>query len=139
MADGLSAATQGQHLCMAAGIWSAPTVFACRPRQADALPLALPPGLVIVVCHLQGKFQQHVLHGLQDNLGHAIRATGELGQVHDARDSQARALGLNRLDELLRLGKGEAADAVNLLCDDDITRLQVGNHALQLGAVGTRA
>ncbi len=108
-------------------------------RQLDALPLPLAAILVVVAGHLQRQLQKHVLDRLQHHLCHALRLGGQVGQIDHARDSQARALGADRGHEAFGLGQRQAADAVDLLRNDDFTGLQVADHAQQLGAIGASA
>ncbi|WP_461513268.1 hypothetical protein [Rhizobium mongolense] len=44
------------------------SLFAVDPGSIDALALALTPILEIVTSDLQGEFQQHLLHRLEDDL-----------------------------------------------------------------------
>ena len=100
-----------------------------------ALALAFAPVFVVVMCHLQSQLQEHVLHRLQDDAGHALRSGRQFAQVDDSRHRQACALGADRGHQLFGIFQGQAADAVDFFGHHGFTWLQIGNHAQQLGPV----
>lgn len=83
-----------------------------------------------------GDFQQHVLQGIEHDAGDTLGIGGKFRQICDARHGQLRAFATDRHHRLLCLGQRQAADPVDLLDDNDLSRLQVGNQPQQLGPVG---
>ena len=63
----------------------------------------------------------------------------EVGEINHAGYCQTRAFSADRGDQPFGLGQRQAADAVDLLGDDDLARLQVSNHAQQFGTVSACA
>nr|P22994.1 RecName: Full=Uncharacterized 28.3 kDa protein in PAR locus; AltName: Full=ORF 5 [Escherichia coli]AAA26413.1 putative [Plasmid RP4] len=134
-----SAGAKRDDAVVHAGVTFAAGVAAGGLRQLDTLTLTLAPILVVVAGHLQGELQKHVLDGFQNDFRHSVRLGGQLRQVHHARHGQLGPFGPDRRNQALGLGQRQAADAVDLLRNDDFTRLQVRDHAQQLGPVGACA
>lgn len=65
------------------------------------------------------------MNRLQHNLGHA-----------NARNGKLRPLGSDKRNQLFGLYQKQPTDAVDLLSNDHVCRLQVIDHAKWFGAVG---
>lgn len=135
--DALARLAQCHNAGVRCPIAFAPSTAACGLCQGDTLALSLAPIGVIVVGHLQGDLQEHRLNGFEHDAGDALGVGREVGQVHDAGDGKSRASRTNCLNQLLGLGQGKTTNPVDLLGNHHFTGLKIGNHAQQLGAVGT--
>ena len=137
--DRQTAAAQRDDAFMRGRVGTAPSILACRLGQLNALALPFAPGLVVVAGHLQGQLEQQLLHRLQHDARHALGACRHFTEIDQSGNGQPCALGADRMDQLLGFGQRQAAQAVDLLGDDDLTGLQVADHAQQLGPVSPRA
>ena len=85
------------------------------------------------------QLEQELLHRFQNDLGYAARPSREFREIDQAGDRQLRALRTDRVDQLLRLMQWKPADAIDLLRNDHLARLQIPDHPLQLRPVDAGA
>ncbi|WP_438270268.1 hypothetical protein [Rhizobium mongolense] len=96
------------------------SVFAVDPGSIDALALALTPILEIVTSDLQGEFQQHLLHRLEDDLRDPLSVGCDIAQIDNTGHGKPCALRADCGNELFGLWQRQAAYAVDLLRNDNL-------------------
>ncbi len=119
-------------------IGRAATVLVSGLRQLNTLTLTLAAVFIVVASDLQGDAQQHVLHRFKHDLCHTFRLGRHFGEIDDAGNGEARTLRADRRYQALGFDQWQAADPIDLLCNDHFARLQILDHAQQLRAIGTR-